>query len=236
MRDASSFRGFRLRGLSDEEAPADLVETIVAASRAVRARRGQIVLEHGMETDDVYLVSSGRVRVELLAVGGRDVAIRDLVAGQLFGELAAIDRGRRSASITALDPTELLLVPAATFRAAVAGSPAAAGWFFGHLAALIRNLTDRVFEMTALNVQARIHCQLVRMAAAAGVDGNRAVIDPMPTHEELAALVGTHREAVTRELSWLSREGLIVQQRRRLEIEKFMELSMLAARARGTEL
>jgi DNA-binding transcriptional regulator YhcF (GntR family) len=71
------------------------------------------------------------------------------------------------------------------------------------------------------------------MAAAAGVADNQSVIEPFPTHEELAALVGTHREAVTRELSYLSGNGFIVVQRGRLEIVKFVELSMLAQRARG---
>jgi len=236
MGEAISENGLRLRGLSDFEAPATLAAALVAASRFVRARKGQILLEHGMPTGDVYLVSSGRVRVELLAVEGREVVMRDLAAGQFFGEIAAIDSGRRSASIMALERTELLVVPAAAFREAVASSAEAATWFFGHLTALVRNLTDRVFEVSALNVQARIHCQLVRMAAAAGVAENRSVIDPLPTHEELAALVGTHREAVTRELSWLSRSGLIVQQRRRLEIVKFLELSLLAQRARGSDL
>lgn len=226
----------RLRGLSDIDAPVALVAALVAASRVVRARKGQIVLENGVHSEDVFLIRSGRVRVELLAVEGREVVMRDLLPGQFFGELASIDSGRRSATITALQPSELLLVPALAFRESVAATPEAATWFFGHLAALARNLTDRVFETSALNVKGRIHCQLVRMAAAAGVADNQSVIEPFPTHEDLAALVGTHREAVTRELSYLSANGFIIVQRRRLEIVKFVELSMLAQRARGGEL
>lgn len=236
MVDASNGQGLRLRGLSGVEAPVTLVTALVAASRKVRTRKGQILLEHGMESNDVYLIVSGQVRVELLAVEGREVVMRDLAAGQFFGDLAAIDNGRRSASITALQATELLLIPAAAFREAIAASPEAATWFFGHLTAMVRNLTDRVFEMSALNVQGRIHCQLVRMAAAAGVADNQSIIDPLPTHEELAALVGTHREAVTRELGALARDGIIVLQRRRLEIVKFLELSLLVRRARGGDL
>lgn len=224
-----------LRGLSSAPAPQSLTMALAAAGRRLRARRGQMLLEHGTQAGDVYLILSGRVRVEMLAVDGRDIIIRDLGAGQMFGELAAIDQGRRSASIWVLEDADLLFVPAAGFRNAVSATPEAAVWFFTHMAALVRNLTARVFELSALNVQARIHCQLVRMAAAAGVEDNRAVIDPLPTHEEFAALVGTHREAITRELSWLSRAGLIRQQRRRLEIVQFVELSLLARQARGTE-
>lgn len=233
MVDASRVNELRLRGLSEQEAPEALTAALVATGRRVRARKGQCLLENGTSTEDVYLICSGRVRVELLALEGREVAMRDLGPGQFFGELASIDSGRRSATITALLPAELLLVPAAAFRQAVAASPDAATWFFGHLTALVRNLTERVFEMSALNVKGRIHCQLVRMAAAAGVADNQSIIDPFPTHEELAALVGTHREAITRELSYLAGTGFIVVQRRRLEIVKFLELSLLAKRARG---
>jgi CRP-like cAMP-binding protein len=233
MANVTNPTALRLRGLSDIDAPVALVAALVAASRIVRARKGQIVLENGVHSEDVFLIRSGRVRVELLGVEGREIVMRDLLPGQFFGELASIDSGRRSASITAMQASELLLVPAHAFRDAIATTPEAATWFFGHLAALVRNLTDRVFEMSALNVKGRIHCQLVRMAAAAGVADNQSVIEPFPTHEELAALVGTHREAVTRELSYLSGNGFIVVQRGRLEIVKFVELSMLAQRARG---
>jgi CRP-like cAMP-binding protein len=222
-----------LRSLAGQPAPTALVARLAAAGRLMRARRGQVLLAHGARSDEVQLVQSGRVRVELLALGGREVTIRDLGPGQLFGELAAIDSGPRSTSIVALEDTMVLLVPAVAFRDAVAETPESATWFAGHLVALVRNLTDRLFELSALNVQGRIHCQLLRMAAAAGVAGNRAVVDPMPTHEELASLIGTHREAVTRELSWLAQAGMVQQQRRRLDILDVMELSLLVRRATG---
>jgi CRP-like cAMP-binding protein len=76
----------------------------------------------------------------------------------------------------------------------------------------VRGLTDRVFEMSALNVRARLHCELLRLARSRA-DGN----DAAPTHAELANRIGTHREAVTRELAVLAEHNIIRIGRKRLE-------------------
>jgi CRP-like cAMP-binding protein len=94
-------------------------------------------------------------------------------------------------------------------------------------------LTERIFELSALDVRSRLHCELLRLGLLAGVAGNQARIVQAPTHHELANRIGTHREAVTRELRALAKRGLLSQVRRELVIHNVAELSRFVQRANG---
>jgi CRP/FNR family cyclic AMP-dependent transcriptional regulator len=190
-------------------------------ARFVRARKGQALLSKGDRSTDVFFIMEGRLQALLYSASGREISLRDLVDGDLFGEMAAIDEASRSASIVALSESRLLVMPRADFRATLEASPEAGIWLMRHLIARIRSLTERVFELSALNVQSRLHCELLRMAAASP---NGLEIRPAPTHAELANRIGTHREAVTREMRALASQNIIRTGRRRLE---FVDLARL---------
>lgn len=214
-------------------APAALLGALLAVGDKVRTRAGQMLLAAGMRSDDVYVVLAGKVRVTVFSADGREVIMRDQGPGHFFGDLAAIDGGRRSASIIALVDSQLLVVKGLDFRRLVLGTPEAAGWFATHLVAQVRSLTERVLELSTLNVRSRLHCHLLRLCAVAGVADNRATIEPSPTHEVLATTIGTHREAVTREISFLASVGIVAAARRRLEILDVERLSGLVRTAIG---
>ena len=211
-------------------APAALREALPAGGRIVRARAGQIIVSAGAASQDVYLVNAGRLQVTLFATRDREIILRDFGPGQMFGELAAIDGRPRSASVTAAEPSVLTIIAAPAFRMLVSATPEAALWFAEQLTRQVREMTEKVFELSALNVRSRLHCQLMRMAAAAGVVANQAIVRPVPTHEQLAALIGTHREAVTRELGALAAMGLITRSRSNLTI---VDVDRLAAIVRA---
>lgn len=202
---------------------------LLTRARTIRARKGQTVVAKGEPSRDVFIVQEGRLEVLLYAANGREVSLRGLEAGQLFGELAAIDGEARSASIMAVTDARLLAVGQETFRAMIANAPEAADWLVRRLTAQIRSLTNRVFEMSALHVQARLHCELLRLARSHG--NADAVVDPAPTHAELASRIGTHREAITREMSALARRKIIRSGRRHLE---FLDIDLLEAELRAT--
>src|ERR1700722_13432499 len=132
-------------------------------SRLIRARKVSAILSKGDTSSDVFFVLEGRLQVLLYSASGREVSLRDLSEGDMFGEMAAIDGEGRSASIVALDDSRLLAMARPHCRAAIEASPDAAMWLLGQLTARIRLMTERVFELSALNVQARLHCELLRM-------------------------------------------------------------------------
>lgn len=212
----------------DELSPEDR-RALMVRTRTIRARKGQMVLGAGETSREVFVVQEGRLQVLLYAANGREISLRDLRAGQLFGELAAIDGEARSASIIAVTDARLIGIPDDVFRSVISTSAKAAEWMLRRLTAQVRSLTNRVFELSALHVQARLHCELLRLARTHG--NANAVVDPAPTHAELASRIGTHREAVTRELSALARQDIVRSRRRRLE---FLDIERLEDELRAT--
>ena len=200
----------------------------------IRARKGRTIVSLGSESSTVYVLLSGRAQATLFSLSGREVVLRTIATGEMFGDLAALLGEPRTATIVALDECLLAAIPGAAFREGVCSRPEAALWMLQRLAAQVRSLTEKVFELNALRVPTRLHCELLRLAGPIGDDGLGAQIEPVPTHAELAARIGTHRESVTRELGELTDQGIIAQQGRRLTILDLPALGRLVHSAAGS--
>ena len=185
--------------------PHDALSGVAARCRVRRYRAGEHVLHHEDRSDELFFVLGGRVRVLLYAPSGRDASFRDLHAGEVLGELAAPDCGPRSASV---DST-LAVMSRKAFLDLVARNPAVNEALLRHLVALIRRYSQRVYELSTLGVDTRIRLQILRLAAERSRDGTRAVLSPTPTLADLASRVSTTRDAVSREISRMGREGLV---------------------------
>ncbi len=207
-----------------------------ALARQCRWRRyaaHQCIISHQDETDDVYFIVHGQVRVTVFSSSGKEIAFRDLPSGKSFGELSAIDGAPRSATVIALNDTVLASMSAEAFRRVLSDYPDVAAKTLHYLASLVRKLSDRVFEFSALAVRNRIHAELLRLARDQGVEENKAVISPAPTHADIASRVSTHREAVTRELSALARDGRIERRDRSIVVNDVAWLAQLVDKGLG---
>ncbi|HEX9835379.1 MAG TPA: Crp/Fnr family transcriptional regulator [Alphaproteobacteria bacterium] len=173
---------------------------------------GQQIVGQADESREVYFILSGRVRVNVFSPDGRDVTFRDLGPGEMFGEIAAIDSGPRSANCIALADSAVASLGPAEFRQVLRDHPAVADAILRRLARLVRALSDRVYEFATLAVRNRIHAELLRLSRERMTGANRATLDPAPTHAEIASRIATHREAVSREISELTRARLIARE------------------------
>lgn len=220
-----------LAGLDEEDVlPPGLADAFIARGTRVHARKGQMLIAQGSEASDVYLIQSGRVNVSVFSANGRETILRDMGPGRLVGEMAAIDGRPRSANVTMTEDGVLMLVPAPAFKRFLIDVPGAGYWMAAQLVARIRNLSDKSVEFASQPVAARLVNELLRMTAAGPATGDRSEIARLPTHADLAARIGTHREAVTRELRQLTRDGLVAQTGRRLEIASRSALTALLER------
>jgi CRP/FNR family transcriptional regulator, cyclic AMP receptor protein len=170
---------------------------------------GKRIISRNAADRDVYLLVSGRVRITTYSQGGRQVTFRDIAAGEVFGEVAALDDKPRSADVIALEAALLACMTPAAFRKLLADEPLLGERIMKRLASLVRSLSDRVIDLSTLGVQNRIHAEILRLAREAGVERNRARIDPGPRHADIASQVSTYREQVTRELSALAKTGIL---------------------------
>jgi CRP-like cAMP-binding protein len=195
---------------------------------------GQQIISRRASDRDVYLIVAGRVRVTMYSIAGRQVTFRDLAAGELFGDVAAIDSEPRSADVVALESTLVASMAPAVFWRLLREQPDVAARVLRGLAGLVRRLSERVIDLSTLGVQNRIHADLLRRAGEAGVTGNAARIDPAPKHADIASQVSTYREEVTRELSALAKTGVLAKDGGALVIRDVKRLERLVAEVRGT--
>lgn len=177
-----------------------------------RYEPGEPIVDYLDASDDVFFVASGEVCVTIYSLAGKAVSFRNLRTGDVFGEYAAIDGEPRSASVEARTSCLIASMSAKEFRKLLKTEPVVAQAVISELVRNVRALTKRVYEFSTLAVNNRIQAELLRLASLATREGKGALLDPAPTHAEIASRISTHREAVTRELNRLTRIGLIERQ------------------------
>jgi CRP-like cAMP-binding protein len=188
------------------------------------AKGEEIVGDHE-NTTDIFFILSGTVRVTSFTDAGREVIFSDVSAGGIFGEFSAIDRLPRSASGVAVTDCTLARMPASAFFGLLRENNSVCLHLVELLVTKIRSMSERVFEVSALAVRERVRRELLRLVATAGKrDGNGITISPAPTHYEIAARIGSHREAVTREVNRLEFEKVLEVGRRSIRITDMSRL------------
>ena len=149
---------------------------------------------------------------------GREIIFSDLGVGHIFGEFSAVDGLPRSAAVVALTDCLLARMPAARFFDLLRENGTVSTRLIQLLVAKIRQASERVFEVSALALRERLRRELLRLAAGGTRSGHGVVIRPAPTHYDLAARIGSHREAVTRELNRLADKQVLEVGRRQIRI------------------
>ncbi len=188
---------------------ADLGALSAAAPQArwLSVERGETVLDFGDPTEDIFLVAEGLVRVVVRTPQGSEFILGDLGPGEIFGEMAAIDGVPRSANVSALHPTQLCRMPAATFLDLALSARVVTIRLLRVLTGRLRLQSDRMAEMTMLPVRLRLAAELLRLSRPRG-QGSERILSPPPQQHVLAARIGARRETVSLSLTDLAREGL----------------------------
>ena len=198
--------------------------------------KNQIVLDESDPSTDVFFVVKGSVSAKSHSENGKEVTYTYIHSGEIFGEFAAIDHQARSASVHAVEDTVIARMRSSDFRSVLLAYPQLVIRLAEHLVQKLRNLTTRVFEFSTMSVGYRVRTELIRYCEEYGVEGNSAYIEPAPTHYEIATLISTHREAITRELSLLESMGIISASRRRITVLDVKRLRSLVNMSGSDEI
>ena len=145
--------------LSDEA-----LERVARSCAWSQHESGEEILSFQDPSTDVLFLLAGRARVVIHSLEGKAVVFVDLKAGTMFGELAAIDRKPRSASVEALEPCTIASLSAGKFESLMLEQPNVAIATLHHLTADVRRLSERVFQFSTLVVQNRVHAESLRLA------------------------------------------------------------------------
>ena len=217
-----------LVGLSDAA-----IERVAHSCLWRRYDAGEQIVGYQVSSTDVYFLLAGKARAIIYSPEGKAVIFADLQPGAMFGEIAAIDRKPRSASIEALEPCTIASLSADKFESLMLSEPSVVVATLRHVAAEVRRLSERVFEFSTMVVQNRIHAELLRLAGEARQRHDEVVLSPAPSLSDIANRISTHREAVSRELSRLSAIGLLRREGGDLRITNLAKLVELVDEAKG---
>lgn len=181
------------------------------AARCTRAkyRKGDVIFYKTDQSTELYIVLAGRLKVVLTDEEGGEMVLAQLEKGAFFGELSLIDGKGRSATIAAEEDAELAVLTKEVFFDLLHNDPKIAVELMVTLVERLRKADDMIESLAFLEVGERLIRSLLENAKSREQAAGGPVRTPKLTHKEIAARIGSSREAVSKCMKLLSAKGLI---------------------------
>lgn len=180
-------------------------------------KRNTIVIAQGDNTRNLYIIKKGRLKVLASDEEGNQTIFSFLGSGDFFGELSLLDDAPRSASVVTVDDTEVLQLSHLHFSEFIKKHPEICPHIFKSLTTRIREMDDTICDLTSLDVYGRL-IQVLYKESSEDIDGT--IKTERLTHQDLAEMVGSSREMISRILKELRTGGYISINEKRICIER----------------
>lgn len=188
---------------------ADLAH-IATATRLMEYERGAQILQQAGQGHALFLIVSGVAKVQLSDPRGRSSTLAYLSVSDAFGEISLFTGEAITASVLAYTPLTVLQLSAQAVLQLLAASPQLAYNLIRSLCVRVRESDQLVSDLTFKNLEGRTAAKLLHLADRFGVPTEHGTQLTLPlTHAELAELVGTNRETVTKIMGTFKREGSV---------------------------
>lgn len=210
-----------LSALNDED-----MRRVNTEIRIRHFNKRDVVLHKGGNGDALLFLLSGQLQVVDITEDGRAIGLRMLAPGDFFGEIALINDSTRSASVVATSDVLVAFLPAATAMHLFSHSPSVARQMLRHLADKIQRDSEFRAVLSINNTARRLYTYLSLLQKTPG-DNPAPVIENLPTHQDIANMINTSRETVTRALLTLSQQGIVQKEGNRLVILNPLALQKL---------
>jgi CRP-like cAMP-binding protein len=185
--------------------------------------RGSYAVQKGDAGEHLLFVLAGRLQAVDLTEDGREIGLSFLIPGDYFGELSIIDGLPRSASVVASEKSLIALLPRTIALALIHHNPLVSERMFKKMASSIRSAANYRTILSIPSAFQRVFALLNQFAKSA--PGGLVVIEKMPTQQEIAIMVNTSRETVSRAIQILLQKGVVEKDLRRLIVRQPEELS-----------
>jgi len=190
---------------------------LTTAARPRSFARHEVICHEGDPADSLHLVAAGRLSVRVSLASGDSAMINVLKAGDFFGELALLRHNRRrTATITALEPSRTLVLSATSFRRICERRPAVERALGVVLADRVDELSKRLLEVMYVGLDRRVFRRVHELAESyRAPDG--AMVIPL-TQAQIADMTGGTRPSVNQALQRLVDERIVELHRGRIEV------------------
>lgn len=190
--------------------PAAALEQLARNSLPRKYRRGQVLCNEGDPGESIYILEEGQLRVTQWTAGGDEAVLAVVEAPASVGELSLLDGSPRSATLTAVGPVRVRLIPRKAFITLLQDQPQIVPGLLVTLAAIIRRGNARQVDLLTLDVPGRLAKWLIARAERTGTPVDDGIlIDLARSQGELAAEIGTTRPTLNRALRGFEDQGII---------------------------
>jgi CRP/FNR family cyclic AMP-dependent transcriptional regulator len=188
----------------------DAVAAFPKQMHPIDFRRGHVIFTEGDPGHGMYIILAGKVKIGRYSPDGRENLLRILGPADMFGELSIFDPGPRTSNATAVTEVRAVSIDRETLRAWIAERPAVAEQLLAVMARRLRHTSSDITDHSFTDVPGRVAKQLLQLAQRFGVQehGGLRVTHDL-TQEEIAGLIGSSRETVSRALAVFARRGWI---------------------------
>lgn len=192
--------------------PARELELVSTSVQSLTLTRGDILFNEGEPSSGLYFVVEGAIKVSRISPEGREQVLTVVGAGQTFNEVPVFDGGPCPATAAALEPSVVGLIPIDVMQRLINEYRVVAEVTLRVFAGRLRGLVTLVADLTHLDVTGRVAKVLLAYNDSSGRESLRL------GQQDLASIVGSTREVVSRSLRQLEEQGAIVRDRRGLKI------------------
>lgn len=172
-------------------------------------------MRSGEETDGLYIILSGRVKVLIPDENGHEVILTIMGAQEYVGEMGLLDGLPSSATVEALEPCEVLRLPRTAFLSCLEGNGEVAMLVLRNLVKRLRDADRKIESLALIDVYGRVARLIIDMAEQ--VDG-QWVVQRAPAKQEIARMIGASREMVSRVVKDLHEKNLIRTEKRKIYV------------------
>jgi CRP-like cAMP-binding protein len=195
------------------------IGALLDIGRTTKVESGQMLFRKGDEPDRFFVIVTGSARAVVPSHDGRDLVLRLMGPGDVFGEIAALDGEARTADVITTEACELLIFERNRFKQYMLERPEVATELVAVLARRLRTTTELLTDNVFLGVPARLAKVLLGLARGRTPSGpEKDRIDIEYSQQELADMTGTSRVSINKQLRAWEDLGLVSIKRRLLTI------------------
>jgi len=213
--------------LFSELSEKDLQRIVQVANKQHYHKENLILIEEEVGSS-MFVILDGRVKISRISDDGREVILAIMSEGDFFGEMSLLDGHTRSANVTAIEDSELLVIRREEFLQMLHDYPQIAVNLLKELAQRIRKGDEHIKSLSLQDAKGRVANTLIRIAEDYGVFRKGQVeINELPLQQDLANMAGTSRETISRVIKTLIQQGYLKKVRGKiiiLDYEKFKSI------------
>ncbi len=177
------------------------------------------VITEGEAAPGFYYLRTGKARIFRTGTDGREQSFRIVSGGDTFGEVPVFDAAPNPASVEALTDCDVILIPTSAVIDTIGRHPEVAVPLLVHFAKRLRSFTELVEQISLQTVPSRIARYLYQVGREEGIRTDEGLVIARDiTQQDLASLVGSVREVVSRSLKVMEEEGIILIRRKEMVI------------------